>query len=482
MGAEEGSGNGAGVPIALLAGHAGIDSAATRTNECARPVRLRGSTQLVDMATGETRVLYSSTQELDGFAWVPCGNRRASSCPPCSTRYKADAWQLITTGLGGGKGIPETVADHPCTFATFTAPSFGPVHGLRQRGPCRARRDKPACPHGRAMWCNRRHHDGDPKLGEPLCADCYDYTTHVVWQWHAPELWRRTSIALQRELARRCGLTVGQFKDRCTIAYSKVAEFQARGVVHLHVPIRLDGPGGPDGDPPDLPLTTADLEDAIRVTAARVRLLSAPLADGRVYRLRWGDQVDCRTITDTADRDSHQHAPVVHPERVGSYLAKYLTKATEAFGLPATVRSAGHARLVGAADHVVRLIETAQELAGQGEAYALLLSNLGTLGYRGHPITKSRAYSVTFGQLRRARRRWRRNPADFAQEVDIRELHDDDTDIPDGFQLVSSWVFLGQGYLDLDQAAAAVRSATASRTRQSRHRTTTTTTTREAAR
>ena len=247
------------------------------------------------------------------------------------------------------------------------------------------------------------------------------------------------------------------------------------------MPIRLDGPDGPDGEPPDLPLTTAALEDAIRVTAARGRLLSAPLADGRVYRLRWGDQIDCRTITDTADRESRR-VPVVHPEQVGSYLAKYLTKATEGFGLPAMVRSAGHARLVGATDHVVRIIETAQELAGQGEDYALLLSHLGTLGYRGHPITKSRAYSVTFGQLRRARRRWRRNPADFTQDVDIRELHDDDADIPDGFQLISSWVFLGQGYLDLDQAAAAVRSATASRTRQSRHRTTTTTTTREAAR
>ena len=157
---------------------------------------------------------------------------------------------------------------------------------------------------------------------------------------------------------------------------------------------------------------------------------------------------------------------MVHPEQVGFYLAKYLTKATEAFGLPATVRSAGHARLAGATDHAVRIIETAQEMAGQGEDYALLLSHLGTLGYRGHPITKSRAYSVTFGQLRRARRRWRRNPEAPAADLDIRELHDDDTDIPDGFQLISSWVFLGQGYLDLDQAAAAVRSATGSRVRR----------------
>ena len=44
-----------------------------------------------------------------------------------------------------------------------------------------------------------------------------------------------------------------EFVRRCKIAYSKVAEFQARGLIHLHVPIRLDGPEGPDGPAPDLP-------------------------------------------------------------------------------------------------------------------------------------------------------------------------------------------------------------------------------------
>jgi hypothetical protein len=92
---------------------------------------------------------------------------------------------------------------------------------------------------------------------------------------------------------------------------------------------------------------------------------------------------------------------------------------------------------------------------------------LGTLGYRGHPITKSRAYSVTFTQIRRARRRYRNNPAGLAPDADVRELLDDDADLPDGFELVSSWQFIGQGYLDLDQAAAAVLAATHSRTRSS---------------
>lgn len=95
----------------------------------------------------------------------------------------------------------------------------------------------------------------------------------------------------------------------------------------------------------------------------------------------------------------------------------------------------------------------------------MLLSHLGTLGYRGHPITKSRAYSVTFGQLRKARRHHRRNPAGLDPDADIREILDDDPDLPDSFELVSSWVFHGQGYLDLDTAAAAVHSAAMSRIR-----------------
>jgi hypothetical protein len=155
----------------------------------------------------------------------------------------------------------------------------------------------------------------------------------------------------------------------------------------------------------------------------------------------------------------------VHPEQVAAYLAKYLTKATEDFGLPARVRSVGHARLAGASEHAIRIIETAQDLAAEHDAYGRLLANLATLGYRGHPITKSRAYSVTFGQIRRVRRRFRHNPAGLDPEADIRQILDVDDDLPEGFEVVSSWVFVGQGYLDLDTAAAAVTAAALARSR-----------------
>jgi hypothetical protein len=453
------------VPDASFLAEVAGDLAVERAGGCARPVRLRGSTVLVDSRTGEVTERYASSREIDGQTYVRCGDRRARVCPVCSQEYKGDAWHLLVCGLTGGKGIPAAVADRPCTFATLTAPSFGPVHGRRQKGPCRARRDKPLCPHGRPLWCAKRHREKDPQLGQPLCWECYDYTGHVLWQWHAPELWRRFTIAVQRRLAARVGLSVAAFRRSCRVAYSKVVEFQARGLVHVHVPIRLDGPDGPDGGPCGLPLTIDDLEDAVKTAAASVRLEVGPLRDGTGYRLGWGRQVDCRAITGTADRNSRRGGRLAHPEQVAAYLAKYLTKATEDFGLPAKVTSATHARAVGASPHAVRIIQTATRLAGEGEDYARLRDNYATLGYRGHPITKSRCYSVTFGQLRRARRAYKKSPG-LDPDADIRQLLDDDADVPRGFEVVSSWVYLGRGYLGLDQAAAAVRSAAISRTRR----------------
>jgi len=444
-----------------LLGEAGIESGIRRARGCRRPVRLRGRKELVDVNTGELSKVYDSADELDGVTYVSCRNRRASECPTCSHEYKGDAWHLFMCGLAGGKGVPAEVAERPCTFATLTAPSFGLVHGVRQKGRCRARRDKPVCAHGRPLWCSKRHGDQDPQVGQPLCWECYDYPTHVLWQWHAPELWRRFTIALQRDLAKRAGMKVTPFRKACKISYSKVVEFQVRGAVHVHAPIRLDGPEGADGPACTLPLTTEDLELAIVSAAEKVWVDTAPLAGGRTLRLRWGKQVDTRTIVDTADRDSDRQARVVHPEQVAAYLAKYLTKTTDEFGLPSRVRSSTHARVAGASPHAVRLIRAAERLSGEHDSYARLREYLGTLGYRGHPITKSRCYSVTFGQIRRARQAHRSRPAGLEPKADIREVLDED--VPEGFEVVSSFQYVGRGYLGMAEAAAAVRSAAMAR-------------------
>lgn len=96
--------------------------------------------------------------------------------------------------------------------------------------------------HGRPTVCHASHDDGDQLLEEPLCRDCYDYLGHVVWQWWAPELWRRFTIAVRRALARTLGLLESRLPDHLTLQYAKVAEYQLRGLIHFHALICLDGP------------------------------------------------------------------------------------------------------------------------------------------------------------------------------------------------------------------------------------------------
>jgi hypothetical protein len=446
-------------PGPALVARVGLEDAQRRVRGCARPVRLHGSTTAVRRATGELVSHYSSESELDGQTYVRCGNRRAAVCPSCSHEYKGDAWHLLVCGLAGGKGVPEAVAAHPAVFVTLTAPSFGTVHGLRTKGPCRARRDRPVCPHGRPAWCGAVHRPGDRLLGRPLCPDCYDYPAHVVWQWWAPELWRRFTIALGRALAAQAGVSPTAFRAVARLSYSKVVEFQARGVIHVHALVRLDGPTGPQ-DTCAVPLTVGQLQAAVRRAAGQV-CLRVPVPGGGGLALRWGEQVDSRQVTPDADRDAV--GGPAHPRQVAAYLAKYLTKATEDFGLPRRVVSAAQAAAAGASAHAVRLIATAERLAAAHPEYALLAARFATLGYRGHPITKSRCYSTTFGALRRARRQHRRPGLD--PDAHVRELPaDTDLDVAD-VEVLSEWSFAGVGYLTTDQAALAMASAARARQR-----------------
>ena len=98
------------------------------TGTCAHPVRLHGRIDAIDLATGESAPVYDTATEPGGVLHVACGNRRESVCPACSAVYKRDARQLVRAGLTGGKGVPETIAEHPAAFTTLTAPGFGPVH------------------------------------------------------------------------------------------------------------------------------------------------------------------------------------------------------------------------------------------------------------------------------------------------------------------------------------------------------------------
>jgi hypothetical protein len=336
--------------------------------------------------------------------YVPCGDRRASVCPACAETYRADTYQLIKAGLTGGKGLPGTVTTHPCVFATFTAPSFRPVHTRRQQANgrparCRPRRKTILCPHGRSLSCGLRHKEADTCLGRPLCPDCYDYSGAVVWNAHAPELWRRTTIGIRRHLAksaRAAGAGTVQ------LSYAKVAEFQARGLVHFHAIFRLDATSDTGQLGP--PLLPADqLAAAITAAASTWFATVAHPAKPHGWDIRWGAQLDIRTVRMPA---SGQEVNIA----VASYLAKYATKSTEAVGTVACRITADNLTYYGnPRSHQGRLIRTAWHLGSHTAAdFRALRRWAHMLGYRGHFATKSRRYSTTLKALRAARADYRR--------------------------------------------------------------------------
>jgi hypothetical protein len=236
--------------IASPAGLGAFQRQVAAAGNCVHPVRLAGRVVSLDGESGEIAIF--DTRELpDGVLLKACGNRRATRCPPCSAVYKEDARHLVMAGLQGGKGVPETVVAHPAVFVTLTGPSFGAVHACPAGGRvCRPAPPSQRCQHGRPLSCFARHGKNDGVLGEPLCGDCYRYEQHVIWNALAPELWRRTTIYLFRQLAKFAGTTPAALRREVRLSFVRVAEFQRRGLVHLHVVVRADSPDGPDSPPP----------------------------------------------------------------------------------------------------------------------------------------------------------------------------------------------------------------------------------------
>lgn len=426
----------------------------TTANACSHPIRLRGRVTAVDLHTGETATAYSTDTEPGRVLHVACGNRRESACPTCSATYKRDARQLVRSGLTGGKGIPESVAEHPCVFATFTAPSFGPVHARREVGgkvlPCRPRRDasKRACPHGRDISCPQRHADDDPRLGRPMCPGCYDYESAVVFNACAGDLWRRFTTYLPRKLAALAGITQKEFRELVKVRYVKVAEYQARGVVHFHAIVRLDANtddpesgDGPLAPPPDR--WTADILAAAIQAAASSASVTADVGNtGRTLLVRFGSQTDTKVVR-SATADS------LTRNAVANYIAKYATKsAADAPGLPSyRLHSAAEVEALRCPPHYRHLIETAWTLGYRQWAHCL--------GHGGQFLTKSRRFSVTFGQLRTARRDHRRTQRHPDGELDPWGRQVDETTV----LFVGDWHYAGSGYQASDAHFLALMSA-----------------------
>ena len=443
---------------------------------CSRPVRLIGSSARVHPVTGEVLGGYTSTGEPDGVTYVRCGNRRRSVCPSCSHEYQGDAWHVLMAGaVGGMKDVPAAITDHPLIFLTLTAPSFGPVHASKKPGRPGTRRCRPRsgarqqlCTHGRPAWCMTVHDHGDELVGQPLCAECYDYTAHVVWQWWAPELWRRFTITFRRRLAQHLGLSETAARKLVRVQFAKVAEFQRRGVIHFHALLRLDGPpaDGDDYPAPRVQVAESVVCDLASAAAKAVTVPARPVDGEDVARvLQFGTQVDARPITNTANRDDADGVQL-HPETVAAYVAKYATKAA---GDIAPAGNAHLSRLRG----VVAAVEMRARLDdltgrdghdGRDGPYRGWGRWVDTLGFRGHFSTKSRRYSTTFGRLRQARRDHATHRDNTPRhEVPVQVVADDDMVDDESTLIVGSWRFAGMGWLTSGDAALAAASAARAR-------------------
>lgn len=429
-----------------------------RTGGCAHPIRLTGESTTVDNSGAELH-RFSTDEQPTGSLLVACGNRRSSRCPSCSETYRADTFHLIRAGLTGGKSVPESVRAHTRAFVTLTAPSFGPVH------------NRTATPAGAqlACRCGNRHPEDDPLLGSPIAPSRYDYIGAVLWNAHAGRLWARFTTMVRRRLAALGGVTQRELPRAVRVSFAKVAEYQARGSIHFHAVIRLDGPGaGPTAITSPPPWATADvLADAVR-SAARDTCLRSQFDSVGPREYRWGEQLDIRPISELGSGELTDRA-------VAGYVAKYATKGAEAAttvdrslccrrcsGVGSMIRAdgapachscdgSGLARPLEALEldpHARRMIQACWDLGGLVD---LADSNLRKwahmLGFPGHFSTKSRSYSTTLGQLRSVRTDWR------AQQV--RQLHGLPEPCDGSTLVIGSWAYAGSGHTSGEALIAA---------------------------
>jgi hypothetical protein len=349
----------------------------TSAGGCSHPIRLKG--EFVNLATGEI-----SQRQIR----LACKDRRIVVCPSCSYLYKADAWIVVSAGMVGGKGVPESVSSHPRLFMTLTAPSFGPVHVRLSDGSCRTKGPR-TCSHGQVVTCAIRHDPESPILGTPVCARCFDYRGAVLWNAQSARLWNRTIEQARRRLALDVGIAPNEFRRHARLSYLKVAEFQRRGLAHFHVVLRADGPGDPFTPPPSF-LTTTRLTDIIADVIAEFRVVGV---DQQL--VTWGAQFKIGDASNL-ERDD---------QRIASYIAKYSTKSSDgSVDFARRFRSRRDIRGLVGDSHHKQLALTTWDLALEPNLDDMKLRlHAHAFGFRGQYITKSHCFSTRFGDLREAR-------------------------------------------------------------------------------
>jgi hypothetical protein len=257
-----------------------------------------------------------------------------------------------------------------------------------------------------------------------LCPECFDYRGAVLWNAHVSRLWGRTCHRLYREVARAGGLTTRELRSVARLSYIKVVEYQARGLVHLHVVLRADGGAGPSEAPPSW-LDAAVLTEAIGRVVSEVGVPVPGTEESGLRRARWGPQHDVRVLFGRDDADA---------TAIAAYVAKYATKTADGTPwLAHRIRTRAQIERLVLHPHIVTMVKTAWALGGRRSLAPLRLRDYAhTLGYPGQFSSKSVRFSTTFRALRQAR-------SDYVRRDGV-----------DDFDYDGEWRYAGRGYANAE--------------------------------
>ena len=184
----------------------------------------------------------SRPYEVQSGLFIRCKSRVKSKCPSCAELYRGDWAAIARSGVFDGP-----VQNFRFYLLTLTAPSIGRVHRV-PRSPDAA---------ARACGCGVVHTMADGGLrGVPLDAETYDYAGQVAWNRDSGLLWDRT----RRRIRDRWDST----------EFFIVREWQERGVLHVHVLLRISRAESPDA---------AVLGEAARTAVAASKALNYVMKD-----------------------------------------------------------------------------------------------------------------------------------------------------------------------------------------------------------
>ena len=198
---------------------------------------------------------------------------------------------------------------------------------------------------------------------------CYDAEAQVLWNALAPELWRRTTIAIQRALGRLVGLQ----EARAAPAGPDLLRQGGRVPTTRGDPLPRRHPPG-RGHRLPLPRLPGPTTGAVHRRPPRGRPAAGGPGRPACPARRWttgraGMPAGASSSTSATSPSDSDQAGELCAEQVAGYIAKYATKATESFGagLDRRIDADDLDHLDGLPAHVAELVRACWELGGRPE-------------------------------------------------------------------------------------------------------------------